>query len=174
MYEVDSNGYDIVNTRFGKKATIHYNSGNPFVRLSGRGITISMTVARLILLTFDPMGYRSNRIAIHKDGNPLNSNLSNLKWGTRKEQSVLMMKKPEHFKRVQQMGKRSAMLNRDKFSASGIKNLKKHHERTGITQSVKDRIIAEIRKELKQGVSISSVARNYNVSRSFIYNHARL
>lgn len=56
----------------------------PRVSLGKRGrVTVSMHVHRLILAAF--RGWKRNAQCRHLDGNPLNNNLDNLRWGTSKE-----------------------------------------------------------------------------------------
>jgi len=80
VVQSNGNSYDI------KSKTLKHTIGNhgyPIVGL-GAGTNNKFLVHRLVLLTFKgecPRGYE----ALHGDGNPKNCKLSNLKWGTSKE-----------------------------------------------------------------------------------------
>jgi hypothetical protein len=81
-------------------------SGGRFVRLSGgKGLLRSMTVGKMVLLAFEPRKYRRGMIAVHRDGDVTNDRLSNLFFGTRKDQTAVSMKKPSYRKRVSMMAK---------------------------------------------------------------------
>jgi hypothetical protein len=81
-------------------------SGGRFVRLSGgKGLLISITVGKMVLLAFEPGKYRRGMIAVHRDGNVSNDRLSNLFFGTRKDQTAVSMKRPSYRKRVSMMAK---------------------------------------------------------------------
>jgi hypothetical protein len=71
----------------GRDITLFLTNQYPSVKLSKAGITKTMYVHELVLLAFE--GNRPatiDRAEIrHLDGNKLNSNLSNLKYGTIKE-----------------------------------------------------------------------------------------
>lgn len=82
-------------------------SGGTFVRICGgkqRMATIS--TAKLVLLCFDPKGYKKGLIALHLDGDIFNNKPSNLKWGTRRDQVFLSMNNPEIKKRIYNMARK--------------------------------------------------------------------
>ena len=83
----------------------------PFVRLSYKGKNISLTIGKAILLAYKPFGYEPGKIAVFKDGNNNNIQLSNLKWGTRKEQSAIAMSNPINYERVKRMGQKHGVRN---------------------------------------------------------------
>lgn len=65
------------------------SDGYPAVALYNgtKGSKWDVTVARLVLLTFQPKGSESGLMALHWDGNKANNQLSNLYWGTAKNNS---------------------------------------------------------------------------------------
>lgn len=87
LYEVSNQGRVLSlprnSTRGGIMNSVS-NGSHLFVPLCRDGIKIREYVHRLVLLTFvGPCP--SGRECRHLDGDPLNNSLSNLKWGTRKE-----------------------------------------------------------------------------------------
>jgi hypothetical protein len=59
------------------------NSGYQVVNLSVNSVTQQKTVHRLVLASFT--GLHDNLYVRHKDGNSVNNKLSNLEWGTHRE-----------------------------------------------------------------------------------------
>ena len=122
-YVVSSNG-KVFHKTTGVELNYHIDErkiGNTrFVRLSATNKALSITIARLMLLTFEPKGYKENGeelLAIHKDGNSENDKLSNLIWGDRSCKSLISMKNPKYRKRIISIG----------FKAR-FKTKSKHHE----------------------------------------------
>lgn len=106
-YEVDSSGTEIFSFARVARLTIHINkvSKMRFVRISAANKkSMSIGVAKLILLTFFPREYKKGLIAIHLKGKQ--DKLSNLAWGTRTMQSKIQMSDMAHAKRVALMAKK--------------------------------------------------------------------
>jgi len=91
-------------------------NGGKFVRLCGGNCIVrSMSVAKMVLLTFSPNQYRmlirihrsskKEIVAIHIDGDITNDKRSNLMWGTRSDQATTAMKKLSNFDRVSRMSR---------------------------------------------------------------------
>lgn len=112
-YEVDSETGEITNLIKNEIVKVHdsYHSRKKFVRLSGEGDTISLTVAKVILLTFKPKPYTKDQslVAVVKDDD--NINLNTIFWGTREDQAQLHISKTVNFKRVQKMGRKHGPIN---------------------------------------------------------------
>ena len=104
-----------------------------------------MCLTKLILLTYKPHQYKKGLIAIHKT-TKLNNKLSNLKWGTRKDQAKVMLNNPTHRKRVSMMAKN-------------------YH------QSEKNKAIAK--QFRKDGLTIRQIAQKLKLSEMTIYNYFR-
>lgn len=158
---------------FSPKGEMKYfrmESGGRFVRLFKNGKSVSVTVGKLVMLTFRPNGYRKNLIVLHLDGNVLNDSVENLKFGTRKEQSLIHVSKPENWKRISRMGKKYGPENGRAIAHLGIMNLmtwKAFVGRTGHSEKVSEKI----RDLYMNGKSVSEIAKKLKISRSSIYNH---
>jgi hypothetical protein len=106
-YRVYPNG-KVINQLTGEECVYPQKPNQqPFIRLFGKGKSLSMQIARLMLLTWSPSGYKPGLIALHKDGNPLNNVLTNLRWGTRADQAAIAMQNPEKYQKIQEMGQKS-------------------------------------------------------------------
>lgn len=134
-----------------------------FVRLSGNGKCISITVQRMILLTYKPHGYREGYIAITKDGNPSNLSLNNLKWGTRKEQAQIAMSIESRFETIQKIGRKY-----------GTKNWRKNLITDGRflpNKALSKKVVATIKSYLKHGKTPTEISNMLSVSRSTVYHY---
>ena len=167
-YTVTSDG-----SVYGPKGELKYFrmcSGGRFVRLFKDGKATSVTVAKLVMLTFRPEGYRKDRIVIHLDGDVTNDSLENLKFGTRREQSLIHVSNPENWKRISSMGRKYGPKNGSAIAHLGIMNLmtwKEFNVRTGHSERTADKI----RDLYMNGVTVSEIAKRLKISRSSIYNH---
>ncbi len=99
-------------------------NGGFFVRLSGQHKSVSLTVGYVVLYTWNGKPKTKDLIAIHKNGNPKIDHITNLKWGSREDQSEIAMKNPIHFKRISKMGKHNIISNQVQKK---IKRLAKKH-----------------------------------------------
>ncbi|MEY3415054.1 MAG: hypothetical protein RLZZ418_282 [Pseudomonadota bacterium] len=70
-----------------KKATIG-NAGYKIIGLSKNSKTSAFQISRLLMKTFDPLENMDDLEVRHLDSNSLNDRLSNLKWGTSKENTA--------------------------------------------------------------------------------------
>lgn len=142
-----------------------------FVRLFKDGKSASVTVGRMVLMTFNPTK-RRNVIAVHIDGNPENVQLGNLKWGTRKMQSKIAMKNPTHKKRVRAMGEKYGPGNGKKNGKLfGKQNLIKWRQENKHISVVTPEMVKEMKRLLKSGVSRANIAKSVGLHRSTIYNY---
>ncbi len=143
-----------------------------FCRVCQNGVSKSVSVGKLMLLAFKPRQYTSTKIAVHKDGNPLNNGLDNLKWGTRRDQSDIAMKKDINFHRVQKMGKKYGSENAKKnnLGVIGAENLKNWLRKNKSYREVPESEIIAIRNLRKAGVSVSIIAKAFNRNRTWIYS----
>lgn len=74
----------MINTKRGKYLKPYYSSKYPVVALSVKGVMFRRLVHRLVLEAF--VGPRPKGMECrHLDSNSLNNNVSNLMWGTHKE-----------------------------------------------------------------------------------------
>lgn len=169
-YEVTTDG-EVRRIDYCRKLTIHRGvNKQSWVRLSGNNINLSMTLAKLMLLTFRPKGYKKGLIAVHVDGNPNNNSISNLVWGTRKMQSQIAMKKLENFKRVSEMGKKYGPLFQDTNFIKDGRYLKIWLKKNNKKVYSKD-CIKRIKRLYSDGMNPSDIARYLKISRTSIYNH---
>jgi len=142
-----------------------------FVRLFKDGKSASVTVGRMVLMTFNPTTNRK-AIAVHIDGNPENVGLDNLKWGTRKMQSEIAMKNPIHKKRVRSMGKKYGPGNGKKNGKLyGKQNLIKWRKDNKHISVVTPEMVKEMKRLLKNGMSRANIAKSVGLHRSTIYNY---
>jgi hypothetical protein len=97
----------VFNKVTGKELKYHpMPNGGVFVRIcGGKCIVRSISVAKMVLLTYRTSLYKKNKIAIHSDGDVTNDRNDNLFWGTRAEQAEVAMKKKSNFDRVSTMCK---------------------------------------------------------------------
>ena len=151
LYQVSSYGRiksldhytkDVNKTQFIKGRILkpqHQTTGYYKVTLSKNGIKKQYTIHRLVAKTF--LANPENKIEVnHIDGDKLNNNISNLEWTTPKENTRHAIK-------------------------SGLnKNYGENHYKSILTK--KD--VLRILELLKQGLSHSSIAKQYNVSRTLI------
>lgn len=96
-------------TKDGKELNYHQMpNGGRFVRLCGGNCIVrSISVAKMVLLTYNPWGLTIKRnLAIHLDGDITNDRRENLFWGSRKDQSTIVMRKKSNFDRVSKMSKK--------------------------------------------------------------------
>ena len=146
------------------------NNNTPFVRLFQFGKDISICVGKLVLLTFNPRGFRENKIAIHLDGLNTNNHINNLTWGTRQEQSIIHMQNPKNFKRISKMGKKygkaNGKINGKKY---GKNNLIKYLNLNSKIFSPKT--ISKIKVLLQKGKTPTEISRKLNIGRSSIYRY---
>jgi hypothetical protein len=158
---------------YGPKGELKYfrmESGGRFVRMFKDGRSVSLTVAKIVMLTFRPERYRKDRIVMHLDGNVLNDSLDNLRFGTRREQSLIHVSKPENWKRISRLGKKYGPKNGKAIAHLGIMNLmtwKEFNGRTGHSEKTADKI----RDLYMNGMPVSKIAEKLKISRSSIYNH---
>lgn len=83
----------------GSKLTLHSSKGRHFIRICKDKDSISINLSRCILLAFKPKEYKPGLITIHLNGDSNDFNLSNLAWGTRKDQAILANdRNPQRFK----------------------------------------------------------------------------
>jgi hypothetical protein len=167
-YTVHSNG-----RVFGPKGELKYfsmGSGGRFVRLFNNGGAVSITVGKLVMLSFRPNGYRKDRVVMHIDGNVLNDSLSNLKFGTRSEQSLIHVSNSKNWRRISRMGRKYGPKNGKAIAHLGIMNLMTWREFNGGT-SHSAKTADRIRELYMNGMPISKIADKLKISRSSIYNH---
>lgn len=105
-----------------------------FVRMGGKKNGITLTVGQLILIAWE-RNPKDGEIAVHKEGNE--DKLSNLFWGSRKDQAKIAMRNPKHYERVSNLYKSQKrkkkisedtqklirQLNRDKVPMKAIANM---------------------------------------------------
>lgn len=105
VYRVSPEG-EVQRLDNGNILTIHDSteSSEQFVRMSNKGKTISISLGKLLLLTYFPNGYKDGRIAVKKDVTK-GVELRNLKWGDRQDVSKIQMQKPEHSSKVSKMAR---------------------------------------------------------------------
>lgn len=156
IFFVSKNG--VVKNKFTGNVLKHHN--DRFVRLSRNGFELSIQIHRLMLLTYKPESYSRSKIAISIDGNPLNHNLSNLKWGTRAEQSNIAMKNESKFKSIQKMGRKYGKLNWKTNLTTDGSNMK-HKQHT----------IDEIISLTNKGMTPTQISKKLSISRSSIYKY---
>ena len=98
----------VFNKATGKELNYHnMPNGGKFVRLcGGKQRVISISVAKAVLLAYNPNGYKKDKIAVHEDGDIFNNVPSNLKWGTREDVAIIAMENPDIKKRVSKMAKK--------------------------------------------------------------------
>lgn len=157
---------------FDKKGELKYfkmSSGGKFVRLFQFGKASSITVAKMVMLTFKPKQYKKNKIVLHLDGNVQNDSLNNLRFGTRKEQALIHVLNPENWKRISKMGKKYGPKNGKKVGHIGKLNLAKWKAENHIGHS--EKIINKIQTLFQKGKTPTEISRKLNISRSSIYNH---
>lgn len=86
-----------------KQRIANYRGSYFFVRLRKNGKYSQMVIHKLVLTAFignRPKGYECR----HLDGNPQNNNLSNLKWGTSKDNKNDLRKHGGHMNRGEKNG----------------------------------------------------------------------
>lgn len=130
-YVVDTNG-KVYNKIYNRYLKIHKNpkSNNLFVRLSsGKGVTLSIGINKLMLLTFKGKKYKPGKIAVRINGDAKDISLKNLKWGSRKLQSKIAMKNPVNKNRVQKWGKNMENLTGKKILSWTEKHCKNGKKR---------------------------------------------
>jgi len=158
---------------FGPKGEVKYfrkPSGGKFIRLFKNGNSTSITVAKIVMLTFRSDEYKRGSIVIHLDGDVLNDSLQNLKFGTRKEQSLIYVSKPENWKRISKMGKKYGPKNGKAIGHIGKLNLAAWRAKNGIFGH-SEKTADKIRDLYMNGKTVSEIAKKLNISRSSIYNH---
>lgn len=160
---------------FGNGKELRYfkmSSGGRFVRLFQNGKSTSITVAKIVMLTFKPKRYKKDNIVMHLDGNLQNDSLNNLKFGTRKEQSLIHISNPKNWLRVSLMGKKYGPANGKKVAHLGKYNLAKwrlENNMVGLGHSKKT--IKKIQKMFRKGKTPTMISRKLKISRSSVYNH---
>lgn len=158
---------------FGPKGEVKYFtmcSGGRFVRLFKETKAVSVTVAKMVMLTFRPRGYRKGMIVIHLDGDVMNDSVKNLRFGTRKEQALIHISKPENWERISRMGRKYGPANGRAVGKYGRQNLIAWREKQGLfghSEKTADRI----RELYMSGMPVAHIARKLRISRSSIYNH---
>lgn len=167
-YSVQNNG----RVFFNKKEIKYFrmSAGGKFVRLFKNGKSNSITVGKMVMLTFKPSGYRPNKITLHLNGDNGNDAINNLRWGTRQEQSLIHMTNPKNWLRISKMGKKYGHKNGKKIGHIGAKNLaawKLKQGKLGHSQKT----IEKIQTLFMNGTTITEISRKLNISRSSIYNH---
>jgi hypothetical protein len=170
-YSVTSNGR-IFN---GKKELKYFSmsSGGKFVRLFANGKSTSITVGKMILLTFKPETYFEEAIAIHLNGDPTDDSLRNLKFATRHDQSIVHVSKTENWQRISQLGKTYGPENGKKVGKIGAQNLMRWRAEQGSTVRHSPRTIYRIQAMYENGNTPTEIAKKLKISRSSIYNHIR-
>ncbi len=157
---------------FNKKGELTYfkmSSGGRFVRLFKNRKSTSITVAKIVMLTFSPEKYKKNMIVLHIDGNVKNDSLKNLRYGTRKDQALIHVLNPKNWKRISMMGKKYGPANGKKVSHIGKQNLAKwkKENRPGFSKKK----IKKIQKLFMKGKNPTEISRKLKISRSSIYQH---
>jgi hypothetical protein len=178
LYKEFRNKYSVTNNGRifqGKKELKYFrmSSGGKFVRLFCNGKSASVTVAKMVLLSFKPCTYTDKSIAIHLDGDVHNDSIDNLKFGTRQEQSQIHVTKLENWERISQLGKKYGPENGKKVGKIGALNLMKWRAEKGSTLCHSPRTIYRIQVMYKNGNTPTEIAKKMRISRSSIYNHIR-
>lgn len=157
---------------FNRKRELKYfkmSSGGKFVRLFKDGNSTSITVAKMVMLTYNPTGYKSHKIVLHIDGNVKNDSIKNLRWGTRKEQALLHVMKYKNWKRISDMGKKYGPKNGKLIAHFGIENLKKWRAENKLVHS--ESIVNKIQELFMSGKTPTEISIKLKISRSSVYNH---
>lgn len=157
---------------FAKGKEVRYyrkNAGGKFIRLFNIGKSTTITVAKIVMLTYKPAGYKKDKIVLHLDGNTMNDSIKNLRFGTRQEQSFIHVLNPKNWERISKMGKKYGHINGKKIAHIGKQNLAKWkaENKPGHPQEIIDRIHSLFEK----GTTPSEIATKLNISRSSVYNH---
>lgn len=158
---------------FNDKEVRYYSKklSGKFIRLFKNGYSTSITVAKIVMLTFKPEEYKKGKIVLHLDGNVHNDSLNNLKFGTRKEQSRIHVLNPKNWERISKLGKKYGPKNGKKVGHIGKLNLAKWRVENHIGHS--EKIIHKIQTLFQKGKTVTEISRKLNISRSSIYNHIR-
>ena len=146
------------------------SSGGKFVRINKNAKSTSLTIAKIVLLTFKPRTYRKDKIAIHLDGNVKNNFIKNLKFGTRQEQSIIHVENPKNWKRISKLGKKYGPANGRAMGHIGKLNLAKWKKENNILEHSK-KTIEKIHSLYMNGKNPSEISKKLKISRSSIYNH---
>jgi len=157
---------------FSKQKELNYfrnNSGGKFVRLCKDGKSLSINVAKLVMLTFKPKGYSKDKIVLHKNGDIKNDSINNLKFGTRKEQSRIHVSNPKNWNRISKLGKKYGPKNGKAVGHIGAKNLFNWRLKNKIGHS--EKIINRIQTMFMEGKTPSEISNKLKISRSSVYDH---
>lgn len=121
-----------------KKAAIH--NGRPTVSMSRGKHGCAMQVGRIVLLAWVGSPPTPKHHAAHNDGNPLNNNITNLRWATAKENEA------------------------DKKS-HGTKLMHESHPNSKLTWE----IVRRIRADYKSGVKLKQLILKYGFAQCTIF-----
>ncbi len=167
-YTVQNNGRVFCNKK--ELKYFRMSAGGKFVRLFKDGKCKSITVGKMVMLTFKPSGYSPNKIVLHLNGDNGNDAINNLRWGTRKEQSLIHMTNPKNWLRISKMGKKYGRIYGKKIGHIGAKNLMTWKMSQGILGHPK-KIINKIQTLFMKGKSPTEISKKLKISRSSVYNH---
>lgn len=107
-----------------------------FVHLNQKKYTIS----RLVLVTFKGLAPRNKPFALHNDGDPQNNYLSNLRWGSPRENTY-------------DRYKHGTMIYGDKVHTAKLNEVK----------------VRKIKNLIEKGLGNTEIAKSFDVSHSMIY-----